>query len=502
MEYAEGRVVYFARLDPLRNVVLPIIGLEAILTLALLAAWEVCRRKGFNRVTAVHFLFLMLCLAPIGIASVAVLRAAPFDLTAAVRATWFWPAAFLVGIAPLIWIFRHPVGASGLARSALVYSWPVLILLLMMAVRTSLRFPSRAYADGPLAAPISSPPPRTRVIWIIFDELSQTIAFGNRPPGLTLPNLDRLKAESFYATAAAAPGNRTEISVPSLILGQDVAATYPNRPDDLGVKLSSGNRIVSWQSLPNVFDSARELGFNTALVGWFHPYGRVLNRSLTRCYWTAGWLAPGVEEPSEPRPLADGMWDRAGMQLIALPIAGHLPGVSPNYYNIREKLERFAYLNDHALEIAADPQIGLALLHLPVPHPPAIYDRISGAFTSRGGSYLDNVALADRTLGELRDAIEKAGLGGRTAILVSADHGLRAYLWRGTTLWTREDEGVSHQDVMGVPFLVKFPGQKPGVCYTKPFNAILTRRLITGILKGDITDSTAVISAIEAPGSR
>jgi Sulfatase len=485
-------VVYFARLDPVRNVIVPVVALEALVTLGMLAAWEFCRRRGLTRHPAIHFLFLVLCLAPIGIAAVAVLRAAPFDLTSAVRARWFWPATFLAAIAPLIWILRRPVQASRLARGALLYSWPVLILVLAGAVRTSLRFPPSAYADGALAAPLPSPPPRTRVVWIIFDELSQTVAFGNRTPGLLLPNLDRLKAESFYATAAMAPANRTELSLPSLILGQEIAETYPGQPDNLGVKLRSGGGIVSWKSLPNVFDSTRELGFNTALVGWFHPYGRVLNRSLTRCYWTAGWLAPGVEEPSEPRPLVDGMRDRAGMQLVALPIAGHLPGISPDYYNVREKLDRFAWLNDRARAIVADPSIGLALIHLSIPHPPAIYDRRSGTFTSRGGSYLDNVALVDRTLGELRDAIEKAGLGDRTAILLSADHGFRTYLWRGTTLWTPEDENVSHRDVIGVPFLVKLPGRTPGVRYTKPFNTVVTREVITGILKGEITDSAAV----------
>jgi hypothetical protein len=64
--------------------------------------------------------------------------------------------------------------------------------------------PSRSYQDQALAAQVPNPPKGARAVWIIFDELSQAIAFGNRPPGLSLPNLDRLKAVSLFATAAKA----------------------------------------------------------------------------------------------------------------------------------------------------------------------------------------------------------------------------------------------------------------------------------------------------------
>lgn len=496
-------MAYFARQDPLRAVAVPVIGLEAVITLAMFASWEFCRRKRLHRAVAIHFLFLALCFAPVGMASVAVLRAAPVDLTALVRARWFWPAAFLVGAAPLVWVCLRPLRASRLVRSVLLYSWPVLILVLVHAGRGTLLYPPSAYADGALAAPLSSTPGGTRVVWIIFDELSQTIAFGNRAAGMTLPNLDSLRAVSFYATAAESPSDRTETSLPSLILGEKVLQADPDRPDDLRIRLSSHAQPVPWSSLPNVFDAARDLGFNTAVVGWFHPYGRVLNRSLTKCFWTAGWLAPGVEEPSEARPLLEGMWDRVRLQFVAMPLIGHLPGVDPGEYQRHEKLPRFAFLSDRAREIVADPEIGLAFIHLPAPHPPAIYDRARGMFaTEKRGSYLDNVALVDRELGILRRTMEEAGLWDRTAVLVSADHGWRTRLWRGTAVWTPEDEAASHQETMGVPFLLKLPGQTSGLVYEKRFNTVVTRGLITGILKGQLADAAAVEQSIEGAAPR
>ena len=169
VEYAEGNVTYFARYEPLRAVVFPVIGLEAIFTLALLAGWEFCRRKGRSRRPACHLFFLAICLPSLGIASVAILRAAPFDWTMMVRARWFWPAAFLVGAAPLAWVCLRPVRASRMARSILLYSWPVLILILAEAIRMSLLFPGAAYADGPLAQPLSPHADGTRVVWIILE---------------------------------------------------------------------------------------------------------------------------------------------------------------------------------------------------------------------------------------------------------------------------------------------------------------------------------------------
>ena len=45
----------------------------------------------------------------------------------------------------------------------------------------------------------------------------------------------------------------------------------------------------------------------------------------------------------------------------------------------------------------------------------------------------------------LRQAIDQAGLGDSTAILVSADHGWRTHLWRGDAEWTTEERNFIPQ---------------------------------------------------------
>ena len=61
-----------------------------------------------------------------------------------------------------------------------------------------------------------TPPSLRRVVWLVFEELDQRIAFEARPPGLGLPELDRLRRESLYADAARPPAGTTEVVVPAL----------------------------------------------------------------------------------------------------------------------------------------------------------------------------------------------------------------------------------------------------------------------------------------------
>jgi hypothetical protein len=499
VEFAETHNSYFMRYDPLRVVVAPVLCWEILVAAMMFGTWEWSRRRAPKHPLVLHSLFLVSCCVPLGMAAVAVLRLSPFDFTPIVRNRLFWPVALIIAAVPLSLAILRPVAASRFMRTVFLYSWPVLAIILIQAVRGPLaRYPNAAYADGPLAARLNSPAPRVRVVWVIFDELSQTIAFGNRPASLQLPNLDRLRSESFYATAAEAPGGSTQVSMTALTLGEKVLEAIPQGTNDLQLRTPTRSDLFGWSSATSVFDAARALGFNTALVGWFHPYGRELNRSLTKCYWTSGWLVPGIEEPFEPQPMVSAMWDRAKLQFVELPLAGRIPGMLPETYHLEETRKRFSYLLDRARELVADPTIGLSLIHLPVPHPPAIYNRSTRSMTVAGGvGYLDSVALADLTLGILRQSLEQAGLWDRTALLISADHGWRTSMWRSRTDWTAEDEAASHNSTSGIPFLLKLPGQTTGLSYARPFNTVVTRQIILSILGGRLTDPAQVPDSIE-----
>jgi arylsulfatase A-like enzyme len=147
----------------------------------------------------------------------------------------------------------------------------------------------------------------------------------------------------------------------------------------------------------------------------------------------------------------------------------------------------------------ADPGIGLALIHVPVPHPPAFYSRARRAYAATGTeNYFDSVALADEALGRLRGSLENAGLWDRTAVLVSSDHGWRIEAWRTGADWTPEEESASHGHTLSVPFLLKLHGQTKPVRYDRPFDTVITRKLITAILDGRLTEPDGIAGVIAA----
>jgi hypothetical protein len=339
-----------------------------------------------------------------------------------------------------------------------------------------------------------------RVVWIVFDELSEKIAFTSRPAGLQLPNFDRLRAQSFYASAAHSPDWYTLASIPSLLFGETVYEAVADGPAALRMKSDQHPRPFGWNTRPNVFDTARAMGYDTALAGWFHPYGRVLNRSLTRVYWVPCWLNPGIEEQGEPHSLVSNMGFRIRMQFASFPLLGHIPWLFSGYSARLEKIERFGRLMQHAEQAASDASLGVVLLHLTEPHPPPVYSRRQQSLDPghRGNSYLDSLAYADLVLARLRGAMERRGVWENTAVIVSSDHGWRGDIWRGGPEWTAEDEALPRHDTYGVPFLVKLPQQHAAVVYAKPFSTVVTRAVITRILAGELSSPERLPEAIEA----
>jgi hypothetical protein len=110
------------------------------------------------------------------------------------------------------------------------------------------------------------------------------------------------------------------------------------------------------------------------------------------------------------------------------------------------------------------------LLHIPAPHPGGIYDRRTGAFTTHGASYVDNLALADQYLAHVRLLLQQRGEWDSSTIMVMGDHSWRTKLiWSSSDVWTAEDQAASQ----GGQF-----DDRP----TTPYDAVNTRALIDGLL--------------------
>jgi hypothetical protein len=310
-------------------------------------------------------------------------------------------------------------------------------------------------------ARLTTPPPSLRrVVWIVFGGLDQSLTFETRPAGFELPELDRLRRESVYADAALPPAGTTERSMASLITGRSVLGVVPVSSIDLDLRFADG-KTAKLSSPPHVFSNARGLGYDTAVVGWHLPYPRILGRSLGAAAFNS---SVG--------------WEQVRAVDFGRALFNHWESLVPPLHARRLYAERVSEIGDVVFRAATDGRFGLVLLHLPLPQTPGIYDRATGRLTAwnfaRGEApYLDNLALADRILGELRRGLDRARLDDRTWLVITSD---------------RPGPGDGR-----VPFLVRTPdGRSAHV--DNAFSTMGTQSLVLAILRGSVADTADVVT--------
>lgn len=338
--------------------------------------------------------------------------------------------------------------------------------------------PHAALAKDAPAVPLSSSrKPASRVVWMVFDELDQRMAFSQRPAGLQLPELDRLRSEAVFADNAYPPAGETLLSMPALVTGTKISRALQLRPNELMVTLPDGKE-VGLSTQPNVFSTARAAGFDTAVVGWYHPYCRVLAGSFSSCFWepVVDDISPLRGEPT----IAKSMSHWVSMFLFRIPGVFRLFKSEYDSDRSRDHIEEYQHIMERSRKIVSSREFGLTLLHFPIPHHPFIYDRDQNALSSRpDNDYADNLALTDKTLGEMRRELESAGLWDETTVIVTADH------W-----WRTSPDGKVDKHI---PFIVKLAGQKEGKTYTTAFNTIITSKFIMAVLNGEVTNPDAAM---------
>jgi hypothetical protein len=422
-----------------------------------------------------------------------ILTAIPF-LTAATLGDRI-PLRLCLGAMIVSVSFLRTGWATRAARIALILLAPLLpiqLLSVTLEMRGSPQAAPTTLPSGKIAAAA-----RPRIVWLIFDELDATLTFSGRPASVHMPAFDRLRSETFYALDSMSPATMTMKSIPALTIGQAVADARVVGKSEL--ELESPNDPVphEWKAESSVFQSARAMGVKTALVGWYLPYCAVLGSALDYCHAVMNVNATSsvrkVEYDSRLSVFA-AIENYVKEEWSAIPaVERHL--LANEYVFVRQQqAAEYLEIRADALRLAGDPNYGLLMIHWPVPHPMGIYDRFKQKLTtdSRAG-YLDNLELADRTLAEVRQAMEAAGVWDDSIVLVTGDHGFRPYCWSGVPGWSDEDAAAGALAKENrVPFLLKMPYQQAGRGYSSEFNTILTRDLFLAMLNGEVRDAQAV----------
>lgn len=315
----------------------------------------------------------------------------------------------------------------------------------------------------------------SRILIMVFDEMDHRIAFEERPAGLKMPALDRLRHEALYATHAFPPAKFTHLSVPAITTGKLFSDAQVTTDGRVRLVQRESKESLLWQDQENIFSTAHARGLNVALFGVYLPYVQTFGPFLA--------LARQFEGRYRTEALPEVMFGQFRKLVETMPLSGHLGLVNRMYLSVElaKHIRRYQEFLEEIKSAAANPDLDVIYVHLPAPHTPFIYDRLTDNFSLKNGDYYDNLALVDRTLREVRQAMEAAGLWDQTHILITSDH-----WWRSPTFFvTRSDHRV--------PFLLKLAGQKTGVTYDRPFNTVLLRDLLSFLLSPEPKNQDQVI---------
>jgi hypothetical protein len=337
---------------------------------------------------------------------------------------------------------------------------------------------------------LSSTRPRTRIVWLLLDELSYQQVYERRFPGLELPAFDQLAAQSTVFTQTMPDANFTRIVVPSLMTGMHIDRTRSSADGQLVLHNAATNTWQPFDPHQTVLQDALDNGYSTAIAGWYNPYCRILASVSDRCFWTFyPFPAPGLYAD---QPISRNLFGPARRYFfVALSLLpGYVHADSNRALRAQFHIDEQKEISAAASRFLADPSIDFLFLHLPVPHPEGIYDRKASRLTTSGdASYIDNLALADRYLAQLRHELEERGEWDSSAIVVMGDHSWRTQiLWSKQDGWTSEDQAASH----GVQFdsrpayIVKLPEQQKSARIDDRFDAVRTRVLLNGIMSDRI----------------
>lgn len=330
--------------------------------------------------------------------------------------------------------------------------------------------------DRQVPTPSASHP---RVVWVLLDELSYDQVFEHRQPDVRLPHFDELKRESVVFSDVQPEGYFTERILPALFLGREVDDARSSLNGSLEIHDVKLSRWAAFDQQQTIFAEAKQSGWTTGVAGWYNPYCHILQNVLDSCYWS--YVSP-FSDSEEKTALANAV--SLPSELLSAQSDASPSKSDPSIQACNEQYGKMMAAADHLIQ---DESIDFAFLHMPVPHPPGIYSRKTHTLGVKG-TYLDNLALADRTLKHLLATIHGTPAAGRTILIISSDHSWRVPLWRSGPSWTAEEERATNGGKFDKrPFLlIRFPRQDAGEMRTEAFPELNETEVVRAMLKGRI----------------
>ena len=218
-------------------------------------------------------------------------------------------------------------------------------------------------------------------------------------------------------------------------------------------------------------------------MGWYNPYCAIYADAIQNCYWTNHDMFDGLMAPNTPfltniyTPLQQVVRElkspsRADRDLCT--------------FDVRHRYQTHIDLVQHASQLLHTDQADFVFLHFSLPHSPNIWSRIHDDFTQYcDSSYLDNLALSDRVLGQLMNTLKASPRWNQTTLIVQGDHGWRIDAWQGLPSWTDEDDAAA-RDVFDTrpALIIHQPGQVAPQTVPGPWPILQVHDVVEQVLHG------------------
>ena len=493
--------IFFRKAPPLRMDLVGVVVAVLFLAAAFWSVGTLAREFGPRWVKAtVRTIFLLMLLIPI---HTLLVRFSRFWWIETRGCIWYADAVrhapvagatllALAVVAVLAVIVRWGRQIEKLAIPAVMLEIPFVLITFFQAGRLFMNYDQflTQFRDQPTLAMnhVVKTRAHSRVVWLLFDELDNGMIDGSNRFGGDVPEIDRLSHESIMATNAISPAFCTRLSMPSYLSGREISSFDPIGPSSATVTLASTGGSVRWNPQDNLFAQAMSEGFSTAVVGWYIPYCRILKNSLNYCWWAPAYSNSLKTGATIPDDILTQLWNAADAAPLGAQVLQQVDKIARCEYRVGVYEEIIA----RAKKLSTDPQFNLVFVHFPIPHPPGFYRADRRQFDC-SGDYVDNISLVDRTVGDLRAAMQAAGTWNDSTVIISSDHPYRTWLWGSISQRDRGPKNAGGDGLYAkVPLLVKLSGQHRGLRYDRKFNTLILHDMILALVRGDIPDPIAL----------
>ena len=294
----------------------------------------------------------------------------------------------------------------------------------------------------------------TPVLFFVFDEWSYDRSANNEGFLPFFPNLKDLAATSLNFLQARSPSSSTKVSLPSLIY--QTSATGARDPKFRFWR--SNGATLPYTKVPSLFQLARNYGYHTSLIGFYLPYRKILGDQVDYVH-----SLPYV-------PKGNNFIERMmigtvrNFAFLSDPVSQALDTrlyariYSKNWFKNNNRI-----LEESLQLIRTCPNDTFAFFHLPLPHPPFIFQPDGtywGSYFHLGGEkkgslqdYERHLQYVDHVIGRIVETLKASGKFDQTLLIMTSDHS-----WNGDP-----QNGFQQLDTnLHVPLVVKLPGQRVG----------------------------------------